>query len=281
MFEELVGTKPDSQVSRNRSTYFIGSSAVLFLGLAGAIIFSLFAADLDINLNDMDMVELIAPVETQQERKLPELDLAPQPVSKPRPGPAAAPVVTTRQAVIARIDETPRTAPATTSTVASNQKARPVDGYLQIGDFDNDGGTVGTPGRGTGGTGIGEGGLGDGTVAAKVEAEDAPPPPPVKPKETVAKSTVVRSLGVVNGRATVLPKPAIPATAKVANIAGTVAVQVLIDEKGNVLSANAVSGNVLLRESSERAAKQAKFIPTLLSGEPVRASGVINYHFAS
>lgn len=280
MFEELVETQPSSKGIKSRSSYFLVSSAVLFISLFSALIFSLFAINLDIDLNDIDMVELVAPIDTTPEKKLlPELETAPKLEAKPKPGPAAAPVMTTRQAVIARIDESPQTVPTTTSTVASTQKTRPVDGYLKIGEFDNDGGSFGVAGRGPGGNGTGEGGLGDGTVAERVvEAEEPPPPPAAKPK--VVEKPLIRSMGVVNGRATVLPIPSIPAAAKVANSLGTVSVKVLIDEKGNVVSADAVSGSVLLRDSSEAAARQAKFAPTLLSGEPVKVSGIINYHFS-
>lgn len=278
MFEELLETKHESKAGKNRSSYFLVSSAVLFLSLSSALIFSLFAVNLDIDLNDIDMVELIAPVDSTPEKKLPELETTPKPEAKPKPGPAAAPVMTTRQAVVARIDESPQTVPTTTSTAASTQKSRPVDGYLKIGEFDNDGGSFGVAGRGPGGNGTGEGGLGDGTVAERVVEDEEPPPPPAKPRKV--EKPVIRSLGVVNGRATVLPKPFIPAAAKVANSLGTVSVKVLIDENGNVVSADAVSGSVLLRESSEAAARQAKFAPTLLSGEPVKVSGIINYHFS-
>jgi hypothetical protein len=47
-----------------------------------------------------------------------------------------------------------------------------------------------------------------------------------------------------------------------------------------VISASAVSGNELLRQASEAAAKQAKFNPALIEGEKVKASGFINYHFS-
>jgi protein TonB len=281
MFNELVETQPSGSGTGNRKSYFIVSSLVLFIGLTGALIFSLFAVDLNLDMDDMDMVELIAPVDAPEEKKpLPELETAPKPVAKSNPGPSAAPVVTTRQANIARIDETPTEVPTTVSTAANTHKARPSDRFFKVGEFDNDGGNVGEPGRGLGGNGTGDGdGLSTETVAVVTPSEgDAPPPPLVKPKKE--EKPIIRSLGVVNGRATNLPKPAVPAAAKVANALGTVAVQVLIDENGNVISANAVSGNQLLRQSSEAAAKQAKFIPTLLSGEKVKASGVINYHFS-
>jgi TonB family protein len=85
--------------------------------------------------------------------------------------------------------------------------------------------------------------------------------------------------GVLNGKATSLPKPSYPAAAKAVNASGSVSVQVLIDEEGNVVSANAVSGHPLLRMASEEAARGAKFAPTMLSGQKVKVSGVIVYNF--
>lgn len=84
---------------------------------------------------------------------------------------------------------------------------------------------------------------------------------------------------VLNGSAIVLPRPAYPAIAKTARASGTVTVQVLIDEEGNVISAAAVSGPPLLRAASVVAARGAKFSPTLLDGEPVKVAGLINYDF--
>jgi protein TonB len=55
--------------------------------------------------------------------------------------------------------------------------------------------------------------------------------------------------------------------------------QVLIDEEGNIFSAEAVNGHPLLRFSARQAACRAKFAPTLLSGSPVKVSGIITYNF--
>ncbi|HQZ95856.1 MAG TPA: energy transducer TonB [Pyrinomonadaceae bacterium] len=281
MFEELVETQPHRSSGTNRKSYFLVSGAVLFFGLTGALIFSLFAVDLSLDMNDMDMVELVAPVDTTPPEKLPEPETAPKEQPKSQPGPSAAPRMTMRQAIVASLDESPREAPTAVSTVLNSEKARPTNGYVQIGKFDADGTPDGVAGRGPGGTGTGDGtgGLGDGTALAKVETNDEPPPP-VKKDPPAPKKPLVLSMGVVNGKATSLPKPDIPVAAKTANAAGTVSVQVLIDEKGNVISANAVSGNILLRSASESAAKIAKFSPTLLSGSPTKVSGIINYHFS-
>lgn len=85
--------------------------------------------------------------------------------------------------------------------------------------------------------------------------------------------------GVLNGKATSLPKPAYPAAARAVNAEGAVSVQVLIDEQGSVISASAVSGHPLLRPAAVEAAEQATFSPTRLSGNPVKVSGVIVYNF--
>lgn len=87
--------------------------------------------------------------------------------------------------------------------------------------------------------------------------------------------------GVVNGKATSLPKPAYPEDARLAKFSGVVKVKVLIDETGKVISAEAIEGleNVSLRQSAEAAAMLATFSPTRLSGEPVKVSGVIVYNF--
>lgn len=95
---------------------------------------------------------------------------------------------------------------------------------------------------------------------------------------TISLPKVV-SGGVLNGRAVSMQKPAYPAAARAANASGQVAVQVTIDESGNVISTSAVSGNPLLRAEAEAAAKGSKFSPTLLSGAPVKVTGVIVYNF--
>jgi TonB family protein len=119
----------------------------------------------------------------------------------------------------------------------------------------------------------------------------APPPPASAPgaqplrnqnsAASVPRPPTTVSGGVLNGKATHLPKPAYPAIAKAAKVSGPVTVQVTLDESGNVVSARAVSGHPLLRASAESAARQAKFRPTMLSGQPVKVTGVITYNFVA
>lgn len=85
--------------------------------------------------------------------------------------------------------------------------------------------------------------------------------------------------GVLNGKAVSLPKPPYPPAARAVGASGAVTVQVLIDEKGDVVSATAVSGHPLLRAASVEAARGARFSPTQLDGIPVKVSGVITYNF--
>lgn len=85
--------------------------------------------------------------------------------------------------------------------------------------------------------------------------------------------------GVLNGKATSMPKPEYPAAARAVKASGAVSVQVTIDHHGNVISASAVNGHPLLRSAAESAARGAKFSPTLISGQPVNVTGVIVYNF--
>jgi protein TonB len=112
-----------------------------------------------------------------------------------------------------------------------------------------------------------------GAPSVKVE-DDMPPPKPV------AKAPVRPiSGGVLNGKATSLPAPAYPEIARRMRTAGVVTVEVVVDVSGWVISAKAVSGPEMLRDAAERAAMQAKFAPTLLSGQPVKITGTISYNF--
>ena len=118
-------------------------------------------------------------------------------------------------------------------------------------------------------------GTGTGPVGpARIDIKDEPPPPPPKPTPHAPISG-----GVLNGKAVHLVQPAYPTIARSAHAAGQVRVQILIDENGNVVSANAVSGHPLLQAAAVGAARASKFTPTKLSGQPVKVSGVIIYNF--
>lgn len=92
------------------------------------------------------------------------------------------------------------------------------------------------------------------------------------------KSTVV-SGGVLNGKALSKPVPEYPKVAVAARADGVVEVQILIDEEGKVIAAQARSGHPLLQASAVKAAREARFSQTLLSGKPVFVTGIVTYKF--
>ncbi len=89
------------------------------------------------------------------------------------------------------------------------------------------------------------------------------------------------SVGVLNGKALTLAKPAYPAAARAVEAEGAVNVNVTINETGDVVSAAAVSGHPLLRAAAVNAARESKFSPTQLSGQPVTVTGIIVYNFVA
>jgi len=105
----------------------------------------------------------------------------------------------------------------------------------------------------------------------KVAVENAPTPP-APPSHTV-------SGGVLNGNALSLPAPSYPEAARRMRTAGVVEVEVVIDENGKVVSAKAISGPTIFRDSAVQAAERAKFTPSKLSGQPVKVTGKIVYNF--
>lgn len=117
------------------------------------------------------------------------------------------------------------------------------------------------------------------TSAAAPVVRDAGEAPP-SPQPAMRAPVKPISGGVLNGQALKLPPPQYPLHAKSARVTGTVVVEVVIDVTGKVISAKAVSGPEMLHQAAEAAAKQARFSPTTLSGQPVKVSGVINYSFA-
>src|SRR5262249_45026460 len=102
-----------------------------------------------------------------------------------------------------------------------------------------------------------------------VNENEAPAPRILKPV----------SGGVLNGKALSLPVPRYPEIARRTRTAGKVEVEVVVDENGNVISAQAVAGPPSLRDAAIEAAKRAHFSPTKLSGVAVKIAGTINYNF--
>ena len=122
----------------------------------------------------------------------------------------------------------------------------------------------------------------DSATNEPLEGLSEPPPNPVLNSSASAPKPILKPVsgGVLNGVAISLPTPSYPETAKRMRTSGIVIVEVVIDENGKVISAQATAGPTTLREPSVQAALRARFSPTKLSGQPVKVSGVINYKFA-
>jgi protein TonB len=70
-----------------------------------------------------------------------------------------------------------------------------------------------------------------------------------------------------------------PPLAREAHIRGTVVVEAVIDEHGNVVQGRVVSGHPLLIDAALKAVLQWKYEPTTLNGQPVSVELQVQVHF--
>jgi periplasmic protein TonB len=105
----------------------------------------------------------------------------------------------------------------------------------------------------------------------------AAPPPVSRPQPT---KRVVRAGSLLKPpRQTYSIDPEYPTLARQAHISGTIVVDAVIDERGNVVQARAVSGHPLLVAAALRAVLQWKYEPTSLNGQPVSVELQVQVHF--
>ena len=271
MFDRMIESEPAGARTYSRRKYFMVSTLAVGTLALSAVVFSIFAEELSLGTDSFELSVLVMPVEPPATEPAPPRPRQPA-TNTPTQSASQVPM---RQVNQARTDE-PTVVPATVSTAANRQPSRPDVSRFEIGPLNSDPGpsdvsrNIGPAGNGTGG------GLSTATQVAETTPDVEPPP--VRKAEP-PKHPPTQSLGVINGRATDLPKPAYPAAALAVNAQGKVDVQVLINENGRVVSAKAVSGSPLLRGAAENAARNARFSPTLLSNVPVKVTGVIIYNF--
>jgi len=261
MFDNLVeSSSHKDDIARKGS--FIGITALIY----GVLLVTFFVAGIywyDARLGDMELelTTLVAPVPVPQQQKEPEKqqEAKPQKVEQN---------VDVRRELVADVAES-RLPPKEISAKASDVPPVRRGVTTVLGSTDSSAQNALPSGPGTGNVV---------SAPAKVQIADEPPPPEA-PKPTPPRAPI--SGGVLNGKAISLPKPAYPPIAMAAHASCTVVVQVLIDENGNVVSAHAVSGHPLLQGAAVGAARQARFSPTKLSGQPVKVTGVIQYNFVA
>ena len=85
--------------------------------------------------------------------------------------------------------------------------------------------------------------------------------------------------GVLNMKATLDSLPTYPEKAKDMHIEGRVEIQVLVNEDGEVIFANPLSGPEALWAECVKAAVAARFQPSRLAGEPVKVTGRLIFDF--
>jgi len=261
MFDNLVESSSHKDDIQRKGS-FIGITALIY----GVLLLTFFVAGIywyDARLGDMELelTTLVAPVPVPQQQKEPDKpqEAKPQKVEQN---------VDVRKELIADVAES-RLPPKEISAKASDVPPVRRGVTTVIGNESSNAQNALPAGPGAGNVV---------TAPAKVQIADEPPPPEA-PKPTPPRAPI--SGGVLNGKAISLPKPAYPPIARAAHAAGTVVVQVTIDENGNVIAAHAVSGHPLLQSAAVGAARQARFSPTKLSGQPVKVTGVIQYNFVA
>ncbi|HEY0761761.1 MAG TPA: TonB family protein [Pyrinomonadaceae bacterium] len=260
MFDNLVESSSHKDDLTRKGSFIGITLAIYFVLIMVFFVAGIYLYDAHLSTLDLELTTLVAPVPVPQQEAQPEKqqEAKPQKVEQN---------VDVRKELIADVAES-RVPPKEISAKASDIPPVRRGVTTVLGDSSSNAAAPMPAGPGTGTVT---------TAPARVQIADEPPPPEVKP--TPPRAPI--SGGVLNGKAISLPKPAYPPIARAAHASGTVVVQVLIDENGNVVSAHAVSGHPLLQAAAVGAAKSARFSPTKLSGQPVKVTGVIQYNFVA
>ena len=263
MFDNLVESSSHKDDLSRKGSFVVATLVIYGVLIAALAISSIYWYDTHLAAMELELTTLVAPVPVPQVQKQEE-----QPKQQEAKPQKTDQNVDVRKELIADVTRT-ELVPKEVSAKASDVPPVRRGVATVLGSSDSNA-TVAVP------AGPGSGTVTTGAPTKVIDTEE-PPPPEVKP--TPPRAPI--SGGVLNGKAISLPKPAYPPIARAAHAAGTVVVQVLIDENGNVVSAHAVSGHPLLTAAAVGAARQARFSPTKLSGQPVKVTGVIQYNFVA
>jgi len=120
---------------------------------------------------------------------------------------------------------------------------------------------------------------GFGLGAYSVQGSGDVPPEPLPQKLAVPSSKQPAARVPILGDPTKRVKAIYPEFAKAAGMDGEVAVEIVVDESGKVISAKALSGPAVLRQAAISAALGWKFTPTRVDGSPTQAVGTIRFRF--
>ncbi|MGH9943558.1 MAG: TonB family protein [Pyrinomonadaceae bacterium] len=269
MFDNLVESTSHAGDIKRKGSFVLGTLAVYFVLFVAIAVAGIVWGKAELDRLDLELTTLVAPVPVQS---APEPEAPKQQEVKPTQ--STQQEVATRTDLVARIDQTLKEPPPV-STQASKVPPIPKGVPVRLGTENVDVARVAGP---SGPTGSGGGLVGGTTTGNIVQTTDDEPPPPPKPTPKPPPRAPV-SGGVLNGKAVSKPQPAYPPIAKAARAAGTVVVQVTVDESGKVVSARAVSGHPLLQQAAVQSAYGWRFSPTMLSGQPVKVTGTISFNF--
>jgi periplasmic protein TonB len=104
---------------------------------------------------------------------------------------------------------------------------------------------------------------------------------PIPPPQQPAPKRIVRvGSNLKAPRQVYSVQPEYPVLAKQTHVSGTVLVNAVIDEHGNVVQARALNGHPLLIPAALKAVLQWKYEPTLLNGTPVAVEMEVTVHFS-
>lgn len=260
MFDNLVESSSHKQDISRKGSFIVVTALIYGVLLVTFFVAGILWYDAHLAEQELELTTLVAPVPVPQQQKEPEQKQEAKPTKVEQN-------VDVRKELIADVAES-RVPPKEISAKASDVPPVRRGVTTVLGNSDSNAAAPMPAGPGAGTVT---------TAPARVNIAEEPPPPAPTPTPRTAPI----SGGVLNGKAISLPKPQYPPIARAAHAAGTVVVQVLIDENGNVVSAKAVSGHPLLQAVAVAAARQAKFSPTKLSGQPVKVSGMIQYNFVA
>ena len=259
MFNNLIESSSHLQEFKRRGSFLLFTTATYLVLFVITGVASIYAYDAHLESQSTELEITFMPV-VPPEPAPPEIRNTIRPTANSN-APSTARSIRT---VLYDDVSNPNNPPVSVSTAAQPIPPARIDS--EVGKYNADPiMPAGSNNRGTGNTPV-------------VNMVDPPPPPPPAPTPVVPKVLNV-SKGALPGKAISLPKPIYPAIAKPIRLQGAVSVQLLIDEDGKVISAKAVSGHPIFIPEAIKAAMQARFSPTTLSGLPVKVSGVITYNF--
>lgn len=259
MFDQLVESGSHSADIKRKGGFLLGFTIVYLVLIVVGAVAGIMLATANIDQQTLELTALIAPVPVPQQQQKQE--------AKPEKVEITKNVDVRKELIadVSRADLVPKEVSAKASDIPPVRKGV----VTMVGSANSNAIAPVAPGSGTGQI-I--------SAPTRVEIKDEPPPPAATPRPTPHAPI---SGGVLNGKAVHLVTPPYPAIARSAHASGSVQVQVLIDENGNVVSAHAVSGHPLLQAAAVAAARASKFTPTKLSGQPVKVNGVIIYNFVA